>query len=436
MRVFLVVWFGQVISLVGSNLTSFTLGLWVYERTGSVTQFALIGLSAVLPRILLSPLAGVIVDRWDRRRVMILSDTGAGLSTLAIALLMMAGQLELWHIYLATVISAAFGVFQWPAYSAATTMLVPRDQLGRANGLVQFGQAVSEILAPTLAGFLMTVIGVYGVIVVDFTTFLLAVSTLLLVRFPLPPATVTTETAEIKSVWQEVWQGWRYLRSHPGLMELLLFFAVVNFLWGMVGALIVPMLRGFAAPDVLGAIISVAGLGMLTGSVIMSAWGGPRKRIYGILGFELVSGLCFILIGFRPSVLLAALGVFGAHFTIAIINGSNQTIWQHKVPAEMQGRVFAMRQMIARSTTPLAFLLAGPLADKVFGPLLVEGGTLAGSLGPVLGIGFGRGVGLLFVLMGLVKMTVSLLGFVNPRVRRIEQELPDAQLCEVVPAGH
>lgn len=436
MRVFLVVWFGQVVSLVGSSLTSFTLGLWVYEQTGSATQFALIGLSTVLPRILLSPFAGVIADRWDRQRLMILSDAGAGLSTLVIVLLLAAGTLEIWHIYLTALVNAVFGVLQWPAYAAATTMLVPREQLGRANGLVQFGQAIAEIAAPTLAGFLMVVIGVPGVITIDFLTFIFAVMTLLLVRVPPMPDAGVPRQEEWVPVWQDARLGWRYLRNRSGLMGLLWFFAVVNFLWSMVGALIVPLLSGFATSDVLGAIISIAGLGMLVGSVVMSAWGGPARMIYGVLVFELASGFCFVLMGLRPSAILAALGVFGAHFTIAIINGSNQTIWQRKVPPAMQGRVFGLRQMIARSAAPLAYIIAGPLADHLFRPLLVEGGTLAGSLGLVLGTGVGRGVGLMFVLMGLVKITVSLAGFVHPRVRLIEQELPDVEWYEAQPTDH
>ena len=177
-RVFLVVWLGQVVSVVGSGLTSFALGLWVYERTGSVTPYALTGLFAVLPSVLLSTLAGVLVDRWDRRRVMLLSDTGAGLATLAVALLFLTGRVQVWHIYLATAVSAAFSTCQRLAYTATTAQLVSKERLGRANGLVQFGQAASEILAPTLAGILLLTVKVQGVLLIDFATFLFAVAVL------------------------------------------------------------------------------------------------------------------------------------------------------------------------------------------------------------------------------------------------------------------
>ena len=424
MRVFIIVWLGQLVSLVGSGLTSFALGLWVYEHTGSVTQFALIGLFTALPNIILSPLAGALVDRWGRRWAMILSDTGAGLCTLMMAFLFLTNRIEVWQIYLAAGASAAFGTFQWPAYSAAMTLLVPKKHLGRANGMVQFGQAAAEILAPALAGVLVLTTRVQGILLIDFVTFFFAATTLLLIRFP-GSETTTAAQARKDSLWREASYGWRFITARRGLLGLLVFFAVVKFLWGMVGALIAPMILGFTSADVLGIIISIAGGGMLAGSLVMSAWGGPKRRIDGVLHFELLSGLCFLLIGLRPSAWPIALGAFGAHLTIAIIYGSNQAIWQSKVPPNVQGRVFATQQMVAKSTTPLAYLIAGPLADKIFEPLLASDGPLTGSIGQITGVGPGRGIGLLFIVMGILKVAVTFGSYLYPRIRLVEDELPD-----------
>jgi DHA3 family macrolide efflux protein-like MFS transporter len=424
MRIFIVVWLGQLVSLVGSGLTSFAVGLWVYARTGSVTQFALIGLFTVLPGVVLSPLAGVLVDRWDRRWVMILSDAGAGLCTLIMALLFFTGPAQVGYICLATAASATFGAFQWPAYSAATTLLVARHHLGRANGMVQFGRAASEILAPALAGILVITIRVQGILLIDFITFILAITTLLLVRFP-QPETGVVDQASAGSLWCQAAYGWTYIAARRGLLGLLVFFAIVNLLWGIVGASITPMILGFTSAGVLGVILSGAGGGMLVGSLIMSAWGGPRRRINGVLYFELLSGLCFLLIGLRPSAWLVVVGAFCAHLTIAIVYGSNQAIWQSKVPPGAQGRVFAAQQMIATSTRPLAYLVAGPLADKLFEPLLAPAGPLAGSIGQIVGVGPGRGIGLLFLVMGALKAAASL-GYLFSPMRRVEDELPDA----------
>jgi DHA3 family macrolide efflux protein-like MFS transporter len=425
LTIFTIVWLGQCVSVIGSGLTSFALGVWIFERTGSATQFALIGLFAVLPRVLLSPLAGAIVDRWDRRRAMILSDTGAGFSTSFLVLLLFTNRLEMWHIYLIVGTSAAFSTVQWPAYTAATTLLVSKKNLGRANGMVQFGKAAADILAPALAGVLIHTIRLEGVILIDFATFIFATVTLLLVRFPKPQSTITGK-AETIPLKQEFTFGWKYIYARQGLLGLLVFFAVVNFLWGMVGALIVPMILGFATSDKLGVIISIAGFGMLVGSLVMSIWGGPQRRINGVLCFEFLSGICFLLMGLRPSFWLTAIGAFGAHVTIAIVYGSNQAIWQSKVAPDVQGRVFAAQQMIAKAASPLAYLLAGPLADDLFEPLLATTGLLTESVGQIIGIGSGRGIGLLFIMMGMIKMAVTVVGHAHPRIRFVEDELPDA----------
>ena len=429
---FVVVWLGQVVSVVGSGLTSFALGVWVFERTGSVTQFALLGLFAVLPRVLLSPLAGAIADRWDRRVVMIVADAGAGVCTLILALLLYTNKLEMWHMFLVVFSSAAFSTLQWPAYSATTTILVPKKDLGRANGVVQFGQAASDILAPVLAGALLLSVQLEGVILIDFATFLFAIVTLAGVRFP-QPQSVAAAAPETSSIRQDLTLGWRYITARQGLLGLLFFLTVVNFIWGMVGALIAPMVLGFASSNTLGLIISVASAGMLVGGVAMSIWGGPQRRIDGVLGFEFLSGTCFLLLGLRPSFWTTALGAFGAHATIAVVLGSNQAIWQSKVAPGIQGRVFATQQMIGRAAAPLAYLLAGPLAENVFEPLLARSGSPKASVGSILGTGPGRGIGLLFIVMGLVKMGLTLAAYARPRIRLVEDELPDA-VCAVLDA--
>ncbi len=421
---FLVIWLGQSLSLVGSGLTSFALGVWAFERSGSTTQFALIGLFATLPRVLLSPLAGTLVDRWDRRRVMILSDAGAGLSTLVIAVLLLTGRPEVWQIYLCTMASAAFGAIQWPAYMAVTGQLIPKEQLGRANGLLQLGQACAEILAPTAAGALIPVIRMDGVILVDLATLLMALLALAVTRLPRPEFPPNDQT-RTSSLWEEMATGWKYIKRRPGLRGLLSFFSVVYLIWGMVGALIAPMILGFTSSQDLGAILSIAGAGMLAGSLVMSVWGGPRRRIKGVLQFEALSGLFFILIGLRPSFWTVAAGAFGSHLTIAIVSGSNQSIWQSKVAPEVQGRVFATQQMLIRALSPLAYLLAGPLADRIFNPLLGARGSLAPTLGVLVGTGVGRGIGLMFLGMGAVKILITVVGWANPRIRLIEDDLPD-----------
>jgi hypothetical protein len=427
LRVFILIWVGQLVSLIGSGLTSFALGVWTYERTGSVTKFALISLFMVLPGVVISPLAGALVDRWDRRWAMIFSDSGAGLCTLIIALLLLGDRLETWHIYLAVGCISIFNAFQWPAYIAATALLVPKRHFGRVGGMIETGRAAAQIVAPALAGVLVLTIHVQGVVLLDFATFLLALIMLLLVRFPRPEPLGAEEEGIRGSLMREAGYGWSYIRARAGLMGLLLFFATSNFLLGIVGVLVTPLVLAFASAAALGTVLTVSGSGMLLGSFLMSIWGGPRRRIKGVLGFMFASGVCVMLAGLRPSVSLLALAGFCYFFSFPILNGCSQAIWQSKVAPGVQGRVFAIRRMIAWSTLPLAYLLAGPLADHIFEPLLAaDDGRLAASAGRVIGVGPGRGIGLMFILMGFMTMLVAVCGYLYPRVRLVENELPDA----------
>lgn len=417
---FFIIWLGQLISVVGSSLTAFALGLRVYQTTGSVTQFALLSLARVLPIILLAPVAGAYVDRWDRRWTMILSDSGAALCTLAIAGLLFMHRLEVWHIYLAAALSAMCGTFQAPAYLAASTTLVSPKDLGHVGGMMQLGQAAAEILAPMLAGFLVLKIQLAGVIVIDFATFGFAVATLLVVRFPASAAAAQSQPSG--KLFKDMAAGFSYLRRQPGLQGLLIYFAIINFFGGMIGVLAQPMILSFASAEALGTALTIAGSGFLLGSVAMSAWGGPKRRVNGIFGFGLLFSLGLCLLGLRPTLLWVALGAFGAHFALPFINGCDQAIWQSRVPTQLQGRVLALRQAVARSASPLAIVVAGPLADQVFGPLLLAGRPLAGSLGRLLGVGPGRGIGLLFLVIGALILVTVAAGYWQPRLRRVEVE--------------
>lgn len=424
MIIFAIVWFGQLVSLTGSGLTEFALGVWVFQRTGSPVQFALTVLFVSLPRILLSPLAGTLVDRWDRRRVMLLSDTGAALCTLAVALLLFAHQLQVWHIYLLMAISSAFGTFQRPAYAAATTLLVPPQQYGRANGMIGLARSVSSLVSPALAGFLVVTAGLPIVLLVDFATFLFAVLTLVVVRFPSPPWSAEGAAAR-GSLLREAASGWVYITRRPGLLGLLILYAATWFLGVPTEALLQPYVLSFASPEVLGWVVSLTGAGFLAGGLLMSAWGGPKRRIYGIIGFELLVSLCSVLIGLRSSVLLVGIAVLFYYVCIELSDSCSQALWQAKVAPDFQGRVFAIQQMITLSALPLGLLITAPLAEYVFNPLLDAKGALAGTVGRVIGVGPGRGIGLMFIIAGIFNIAALIVGALHPRIWHVEDELPD-----------
>jgi hypothetical protein len=220
--------------------------------------------------------------------------------------------------------------------------------------------------------------------------------------------------------------GWQFISARAGFLSLMVLFGLGNYANLMTDTLMPPMLLELSSPTVLGSVLSTGGLGMLVGTVLMSVWGGPKKRIYGVLVFKTLAGLAIMGIGLFRSIPLIALATFFYYLPFPLVNGSDQAIWQRKVPPEVQGRVFSIRRMLARSMIPLAYLTAGPLSDQVFKPLLSANGSLAASLGQFFGVGPSRGLGSLIFLMGLFIVVLTLSTALNPRVRNVEEELPDA----------
>lgn len=422
LRTFLLVCIGQNVSLLGSMLTGFGLGVWLYQRTGSATLYGLVALANVAPMVLAAPLAGVLIDRWDRRRALIVGEAGAGACSLLMAALYLLAALDTWAILLCVALASAFNALSAPAFSAATTTLVPAQHLGRANGLVQFGSALSQIVAPAAGGLLLHGVGLTWIFTIDVITFLFSIGVLLAVRIPRPAATAEGRAGR-GPAWQEALQGFRYLRGRPGLLGLLLFFAAVNFNLGMAEVLVTPLVLGFADSLVLGTILSAGGVGMLAGSGLMLVWGGPRRRTRAVLGFVLLQGLFLVVCAARPSAGAVAAGAFGVLFTLPLVAGCSEAMWQRAVPPDLQGRVFSIRSTIAGASLPLAFLLAGPLCDHVAEPLLAEKGLLASSVGRILGTGPGRGAALLFIFLGGLTVVSVAVGYFYPSLRKLDEEL-------------
>lgn len=425
LRAFLIIWVGQLVSLIGSQLTGFALGVWVYDQTHSVMWLAVTQIAMQAPFVILSPLAGVLADRWNRRTAMIVSDFGAGLAVLAAAILYLSNRLQPWMVIPINFWMAAFMTLMWLAFTASVTLLVPKEQYGRANGLVQLGEALPQIAGPALAGALYVSIRLGNMALIDFGTYLFSVILMLLfVRIPRPAHTDDGQQAR-GSIWQEMRYGWDYIIARKGLLYLLMFFLVINFLGGVMQPLFIPLILDNWKADVLGYISTVMGVGMLIGTLVMSAWGGGKRKVYTLLGAGVVSSLFLMAIGLRTSIPLLAVCGFGFMFTMPLMNASSQAIWQSKVAADVQGRVFAVRRAIAWSSGIIAPLLAAPLADYVFKPAMSAGGALAPIFGPLIGVGANRGVALLISLLGMLSVFVSIAAFFVHVIRNVEIELPD-----------
>jgi MFS transporter, DHA3 family, macrolide efflux protein len=423
MRLFIIVWVGQIIASISISITAFALDIWVYERTGSVTQFALITLSNTLPLILLAPIAGLLVDRWDRRWTMILSDLFATLATVAIGALFIIGRLEVWHIYLANTFSAVFVAFQIPAFSASVTVLVPKQHLGRANGMLSLMYGITRIVVPSLGGVLLALIHLQGIIGLHLIAVFFSIALLLLIRFPKAntPATTTEESSFLK----QMTYGLTYLTTRPGLLGLMVLLGYSIFLVGSVQVIATPLILSLASATILGVVLSIFGVAVIAGSLLMGIWGGLKRNINLIYGCMLLSGVAIFVAGLQSSLVVFTIGGFFFFLTRPIINSATQAIFQSKVEPNVQGRVFSIKGAIEVAGLPLGYITVGPLSEKVFEPLMAADGLLAGSIGQIIGVGTGRGMGLLFMLMGIFTILLTCIAYFYPRLRLVEDELPD-----------
>ena len=424
---FSIVWLGQFVSMIGTGMTRFALTIWAWQITGQATALALVGFFSFAPVVLFSPLAGAIVDRVSRKTVMIASDLAAGLSTVAILVLHLTGHLQIWHLYAAGFFAGAFESFQFPAYSAAISTMVDKKHYTRANAMLGLAGSASGIIAPMLAGTFLVLIGIDRIMMVDIGTFLFAIGGLLLVAIPQPKRTEVGERASGNLLKESVF-GFKYIFASRSLTGLQLVFFSINFIATFGFTVLAPMIlaRTGDSEMALATVQMAFGIGGVAGGVILSGWGGPKRRVDGVLlGMALGSVLGQVLLGLGQGLLMWSAGAFFSMFFIPFVNGSNQAIWQAKVPPEIQGKVFATRRLIAQISTPLAMLAAGPLADRLFEPAMAAGGAFARLFSPIVGSGPGSGMGLMFVIAGLIGTAIGLGGYLFRAVRDAEDLLPD-----------
>lgn len=430
---FTLVWLGQIVSVLATNMTAFALTIWVFEKTGRVTALGLMQFFFIAPLLIITPLAGVMVDRHNRKLMMMVSDLMAGLATISILILQALGVLEVWHLYAAAIFQGLGNAFQWPAYSAAISTMIPKEQYGRANGMMSLIEMGPGVLAPMVAGALLPIFGLTGILSLDVVTFVLAVVILFFVHIPQPPRTVEGVQSQ-GNILREAIFGFRYIFARPSLLGLQLVFFFGNLCAGIAMTALAPMILLRTGNDSvsLGFVQSAGAIGGVVGGVAMSAWGGFRRRVHGVLGGWIVCSFFFALMGLGTWVpFWMAMNALSALF-IPLINGSNQAIWQSKVAPDVQGRVFSARTLIAWLTNPISPLIAGTLADYVLEPAMRLPSGLSDGLGWLVPLGPGAGTGLLIFLSSLGGILAGLAGYLIHPIREAEDILPDHD--RIVPA--
>jgi MFS transporter, DHA3 family, macrolide efflux protein len=426
MAAFIVIWIGQIISVLASSMSQFGLTIWMYQQTQSATAMGLMQVFFITPFLILTPVAGVMVDRYNRKLMMMISDLTAILATGGIFALYASGRLEFWHLYVAAVFNGIGNTFQWPAYSATISLMVPKGQLGRANGLMSLMEAGPGVVAPLLAGALLPLISLSGILAIDVVTFFLAVGALLFVAVPQPARSAEGEHAR-GSLLQEAAFGFRYIFARPSLLGLQLVFFSGNLFTGIAFTVFAPMILARTGQNslIFGTVQSAGAIGAVAGGILMSAWGGFKRRSLGVVGGWMFLGIAGTLIGLKFGLPAWLAGIVLVSMTGPLIDGSNQAIWQSKVAPDLQGRVFSARRLIAWFTNPIAPIIGGTFADYVLEPAMRSDSLLARSFGWLSGTGPGAGMGLLIIFCCLAIALVGLAGFSIPAIRNAEDLLPD-----------
>lgn len=407
-------------------MTVFAITLWAWELTGSATALALIGFFYFAASISIAPFAGVIVDRSNRKRLIILGDTVAGLSTVAILLLHLAGNLEIWHIYLVAILNGLCSQVQTLAYSVSIPMLVPKQHYTRAISMGSVLSYGAAIIGPALAGVLYSLIGFTGILLIDLTSFIVGISTIFAVHIPQPVISEAGRQSPT-GIFPELAFGFRYIFARKSLLALLLLASFFGFAHDIGDSLYSPMIlaRTNSNAQVLASLQAAAGVGGVTGGILLSVWGGHKRRIHSLLLGMVGAGVSKIIFGLAQIPLIWIPAQFCSSFNFPAISSSDRAIWLTKVEPDLQGKVLASHTLISGFSPAIGRLLAGPLADYIFEPAMKPDGNLAAIFGGMFGSGSGAGMALLYVICSLGMLSIGLVGYAFPLLRDVEDIVPD-----------
>lgn len=411
---FAFIWSGQFLSVLGSAISSFGLSVWLFEKTGEATPFAISFLCAILPSLLLSPLAGSFADRKNRKKLIMLADSVDALLKVILVMLLFANKLQVWMVYPLMALSSTLGTFQSPAFSASIPMLVEENKLARANGMCQLSGAAQNMIAPVAAGALYPLLGLKGLFLIDLFSYVFAFSTIAVTKIPQP--VVQTSEAEKKKMLstslRDFKESFLYLRSKTKLFRAVLSFSFVNFTANMALILFSPMILSLYDAGTLGVGEAVMGIAMMIGAMLATVLKAPKNDYATVYGLTTIAGVGMIIGGLSPHWGVIFTGVFLFSLFVPYVNAIVHTVLQKTVEKDMLGRVMTVVSVLCQMAMPVSAVLSGFLADQVFEPLMMPGGALAQSwVGQLLGTGVGRGIGVIYIINGAMLAALCLCFF-------------------------
>lgn len=414
-------------SILGSGLSTFGLSVWIFEKTNSATSFAMTFLMNMLPGIFFGPLAGSLADRKNRKFIIIITDTMDALLKVLLVVLLVTNRMELWMIYPISFISSTLGSLQGPSFNASLPEIVPKKDLGRANGLMQLIGGIQGIIAPIFSGALYPTIGLSGLLIVDIVTFIIAMITIIFQKIPQPK--IEDSKVNASNIIKDFKYAIEYLKKKVGFISLIMSFAILNFLANICVVLIGPLVMSNYESSYYGFVNSMSGMAMFLGGVIAGIFSLSKGRVKKIYLALILSGIGLIIVGISPTWYIIGIGYFIFMLPVPFANGNLGTIMQLKIEGNVLGRVGALVNSLLKIVSPIAIISAGFLSDKVFNPLLVERGKLSNTfIASILGVGENRGTAIMFILSGIFLILFCVLMTLNKDVINLEENNLDVNL--------
>lgn len=394
--------------------------VWAWELTGQATPLTLVGFSAQLPKIFVTLFAGIIVDRFNRKSLMILGDTIAALGTVAIAILFLTNHLQLWHLYVTSAITGSFVQIQQLAYLTSIALIVPEQHYTRANSMGSMVHYGSAIVAPALAGILYPIIGLLGLLLIDGITFVVAIATLLFIQIP---RIQNHHDFQADSIGKQIGFGFHFIWQNPSLKALLITTALFWFFHDLGGAVYDPMIlaRTNGNATILGSTASAAGMGGVVGALIVSGWGGPKNQLHGMLLGFIGAGISKTIFGLGRSPLVWLPAQFCSSLNFPLLGSSETAIWMMNVPLALQGRVFAANSLIIQAVSAIALLSAGFIADNILEPIMQTNNYFSLAFGYLVGHESGSGIALLYIFCSIAMLLVGLGAYTHTAVNSLER---------------
>ncbi len=429
MVTFFIIWLGQVASTIGSEMTNFAIIIWAWETTQEATPLSLLLFFSQTPRIIAALFSGVIIDRFDRKKLLIIGDGIAGLSTIVILLLFFTNHLQIWHLYVTGAINGLFSQIQTLAFLPLVSLMVPKKHYTRASAMNGVQSGISATVAPIAAGFLYAHFGFSGVLYADLITFIIAIGTIIYITIPQgsTPTNQTKETTNWKAFSQELTFGFSYISQRPSLVAVLCIFLIHVFILNTNVTILSPMIlaRSEANEEVLGSVFMTFGLGNMLSGVFMTVWGSTKNRVNNLLSGRILQLGSLMMLGLGAYPIVWMIAAFGCGFFALFPGSFYQSIWFSKVEPSVQGKVFAARSFITHIVLTLALVISGPLADFVFEPAMEKGTVLANLLGGIFGTGKGSGMALQWTLLSAIGVLICLVGYRLPLLQNLDKNLPD-----------